>query len=241
MHFFIAGGSGQTGTHVINKLIQQGHTVTALVRNPSSITPRVGVKLVQGTPSNIDDIRKALQTPRTPDVIIITLAHVKGAVFDDRGTTFLTYVARNIAQCLEESQMMTTKIIYMSAFGVGDSFPNLNCLMRVLVRVSPLASQFSDHKGAEDTLQSIATDADGRKAVVTIVRPTMLTNGEEAKVQSLGSRGEKASFMPSIPRASVADFMVDAAQIDKCDGKVVVIANAKSTLVDIIPYSWYNT
>lgn len=236
MHFFIAGGSGQTGSQVITNLLQQGdHTITALVRNPSGIAIRsdqTGLTLVQGTPSNIADVKKALETPRTPDAVIITLAHVKGAVFDEQGTTFLTHVARNIAQAIKESTggVERTKVIYMSAFGVGESFPKLNFLMRGLVKVTPLGKQFIDHEGAEDALLAAARDSgnDGKKVVATIVRPVMLTNNEEAEVESLGSIGEKASFMPKISRASVARFMVDAALGTEWDGRVAVIANVSA-------------
>ncbi|GAM33608.1 hypothetical protein TCE0_011f00631 [Talaromyces pinophilus] len=232
MHFLILGGSGQTGSHVIANILQQeanDHTVTALIRNTSSITSRAGLTLVQGTPSNIDDIRKAFATPRAPDAVIITLAHVKGAVFDERGTTFLTHVARNIAQALRESMAAAerTKVVYMSAMGSGESFPNLNFLMRGLVKVTPLKNQFNDHKGAEDTLLALAREGgnDGKKIVTTIVRPVMLTNTGAAEVESLGENGEKGSFMPKVSRASVARFMVDAALGTEWDDKLTVIAN----------------
>jgi nucleoside-diphosphate-sugar epimerase len=235
MHFLILGGSGQTGSHVIANILQQeanGHTVTALVRNTSSITSRAGLTLVQGTPSNIDDIRKAFATPRAPDAVIITLAHVKGAVFDERGTTFLTHVARNIAQALRESTTTAerTKVVYMSAMGSGESFANLNFLMRGLVKVTPLKNQFNDHKGAENTLLALAREGgnDGKKVVTTIVRPVMLTNTGAAEVESLGENGENGSFMPKVSRASVARFMVDAALGTEWDDKLTVIANVST-------------
>lgn len=236
MHFFIAGGSGQTGNQVIDNILRQedqGHTITALVRKPSGVISRPGLSLVQGTPANIDDIRKAFTIPRTPDVVVITLAPVKNGVFDERGTTFLTHVARNIAQCLKESTTAAerTKVVYMSAMGVGKSFPNLNFVMRWLVKMTPLAKQFIDHKGAEDTLIELARKGgnDGRKFVTTIVRPVMLTNTAAAEVDSLGENGEKAkNFMPKVSRASVAKFMADAALGTEFDDTVIVIANVSN-------------
>lgn len=157
---------------------------------------------------------------------------VKGVVFDKQGTPFLTHVARNIAQSLKESTTASekTKVVYMSAMGAGESFPNLNFLMRGLVKVTPLAKQFIDHKGAEDTLMALANEGgnDGNKVVATIVRLVMLTNGAEAEVEGLGENGEKASFMPKVSRASVARFMVDAALESEWDDKVAVIANVSS-------------
>lgn len=217
MHVFVVGGNGQTGSLVIENLVSQGHTLTALVRNPASLALRAGLELVQGTPANIDDIKKAFAIPRKPDAVIITLSHAKGAVFDN-GTLFLTHVTNNIVKVVR-SVDPSIKIIYMSAFGVGDSFPALNFLMRGLVTVTSMATKYADHKGAENALKS-ANDIQ-----FVVVRPVMLTNGEGRSVEPLGERGEKASFMPSISRASVAKFLVDAVQSKEWDGKAIVVSN----------------
>lgn len=119
----------------------------------------------------------------------------------------------------------------MSAMGTGESFPNLNFLMRGLVKVTPLAKQFIDHKGAEDVLMALARKggSDGKKIVTTIVRPVMLTSTAAAEVQSLGENGEKGtSFMPKVSRASVARFMVDGALGTEWDNRVSVIANVSA-------------
>lgn len=248
MHVFTVGGNGQIGTLVIDNLISQGktillpnyllkrpsvaacvltaqpgHTVTALVRNPSAVQARDGVTLVKGTPANFDDVKKAFSTK--PDAVVITLAHAKGLTFGDDGKTlFLTHVTNNIVSIVR-SVDPSIKIAYLSAFGVGDSFPALNCLMRGLVRVTPLGTQFGDHEGAENALKKASAE---EGIVFVAARPAMLNNGRENTVSPLGEKGENAkSFMPSISRASVARFLVDVA-LNKnrdWDGKTVVIAN----------------
>lgn len=37
MKITILGATGQTGQHLVNLALQQGHTVTAVVRNPGKI------------------------------------------------------------------------------------------------------------------------------------------------------------------------------------------------------------
>lgn len=37
MKITILGATGQTGQHLVNQALQQGHTVTAVVRNPGKI------------------------------------------------------------------------------------------------------------------------------------------------------------------------------------------------------------
>lgn len=81
-----------------------------------------------------------------------------------------------------------------------------------------MASQFQDHdKVDEETRQS---DLEW-----VLVRPAMLKGEEAGPIKELGKAGEKASFMPSISRASVSRFLVDAAEIDKWNRTSQVISS----------------
>lgn len=60
-NLLILGGSGRLGIHVLARAAARGHRVRALVRNPDAVQAPAGVELIQGTPSNIDDIRTAAQ------------------------------------------------------------------------------------------------------------------------------------------------------------------------------------
>lgn len=48
MRFLIIGGSGRTGKLVIEEILERGHQVTALVRNPTSLDKRTGLDIVKG-------------------------------------------------------------------------------------------------------------------------------------------------------------------------------------------------
>jgi uncharacterized protein (TIGR01777 family) len=52
MHYFVLGGTGFIGTHLLAYLKDQGHQVTALVRSATKTLPRAlsGVEVVQGDP-----------------------------------------------------------------------------------------------------------------------------------------------------------------------------------------------
>lgn len=51
MKVFIAGGTGFLGQAIIRKLLQDGHEITALARNPAKVTDlSARIRLVQGTP-----------------------------------------------------------------------------------------------------------------------------------------------------------------------------------------------
>lgn len=38
MRIVVLGATGQTGQYLVNQALQQGHTVTAVVRNPGKLT-----------------------------------------------------------------------------------------------------------------------------------------------------------------------------------------------------------
>ncbi|MGG7308828.1 NAD(P)H-binding protein [Curtobacterium sp. AB451] len=57
----VLGGSGRTGVHVLRQAVARGHRVRALVRNPDTVDAPADVELIEGTPANIDDIRRAAE------------------------------------------------------------------------------------------------------------------------------------------------------------------------------------
>lgn len=110
------------------------------------------------------------------------------------------------------------KIVTLSAFGVADSFPNLNFLMRLTISYTAMATQFADHVEVDRLLKDSGMD-------FTLVRPAMLKGDEALPVKHIGDHGQGASFMPSISRASVAQFMLDAATSEEWTRRTPVICN----------------
>src|SRR5258708_23957003 len=115
-----------------------GHMVTALIRNPSSLTPRDGLEIVQGTPENLDDVRKAMRGSASGpcDAVVVTLnapresdsPFAKPLV----GPRFMADAVGNVEKAMKEQGLK--KIVIMSTFGTGDSFKNLNFLMKPIIR-----------------------------------------------------------------------------------------------------------
>lgn len=51
MKIFIAGGTGFLGKAIIQRLLDTGHTVTALARNPASVgITSPNLRVIQGSP-----------------------------------------------------------------------------------------------------------------------------------------------------------------------------------------------
>ena len=117
------------------------HTVTALVRDTSKVQSRPGLTYVRGTPTNLDDVRAAFQEPR-PDGVLVTLSAPR-----QTDSPFAKSIApprlmadsvQNAATAMKEHGVR--RIIIMQAFGVGSSYPNLNFLMRLVVKKSEMCT-----------------------------------------------------------------------------------------------------
>ncbi|OCL11131.1 putative TrkA-N domain dehydrogenase [Glonium stellatum] len=221
----VLGGSGRTGKLVINEALSRGYKVTALVRDPSALEtpePRSDLTLVRGSPTSKDDVASAFaqdrQTP--PEAVIVTL---NARLTTDSPFSKPATPPRMMADsCANAVQLMkeygTKKIVIMSAFGVADSFKNLNCTLQLLFRKSNMAYQFEDHNLVDQEVKAAAVD-------YVLVRPVMLAEGDDKTVKTYGNLGEGVSIFSKITRTSVAKFLVDAAVCDEWDRSTPVISN----------------
>jgi uncharacterized protein YbjT (DUF2867 family) len=217
----IIGGSGRTGKLVIEELLHRSHEVTALVRNPEAMQIEIdaGLKIVTGTPMNQEDVRKAF-TQSNPEVIIVTLSAPRAS-----DSPFAAVVApprlmadstANVVANMKE--LNTPKIIIMQAFGVGESWVNMHCVMQLLMKKSNMIYQYEDH-----SLVAKETKASGEKYV--FVRPSRLVEGEAKEVKEYPNHGKGVPVLAAITRGSVAKFLVDAAESGTWDNTAPVITN----------------
>ena len=217
----VIGGSGRTGKLVIAKLLQGNHAVTALVRKPEAMEDEIkeGLKTVTGTPLDIQDVRKAFSQSK-PDVIIVTLSAPRAS-----DSPFAVVVAplrlmadstANVVAVMKEFN--TPKIVIMQAFGVGESWVNMHCVMQLLMKKSNMIYQYDDHN-----LVAKETKASGVNYV--FVRPSRLVEGEAKAIKEYPDHGRGVPVLAAITRESVAKFLVDAAERNDWDNSAPVITN----------------
>lgn len=73
----IYGATGRTGRLALTYALQRGYAVTALVRNPATLTIESShLTLVHGLPTNLADVRRAMQGC---DFVISTLSALSEA------------------------------------------------------------------------------------------------------------------------------------------------------------------
>lgn len=95
MQLALFGSTGRVGTRVLEYALAEGHTVRALVRDPSKLAPRKGLTVIAG---DIHDLEKVRETVRGADAVISTLG---GAGVEDPGTA-QSQGMRNIVQAMTE-------------------------------------------------------------------------------------------------------------------------------------------
>ncbi|KAH7018590.1 uncharacterized protein B0I36DRAFT_40963 [Microdochium trichocladiopsis] len=218
MHFLVLGGSGQNGTLVIQEALARGHSVTAMVRNPATlkIDPHPQLTVVKGTPESLSDTKSALTTPSPPSAVIITLGMTANSP-----ANFLARATQTLLTALRELDLADnkTKLVVNSSHGVGASAPSLLLAFHLLFSVWPrMRLSQAAHEEADNLVM-----ASGLKFVVA--RPARLTAGEAAEVKAYSDSGKGIGAMPSISRASVAKWLVSAAETAEWDGRAPVLAN----------------
>ncbi|KAH7377751.1 NAD-dependent epimerase/dehydratase-like protein [Pyrenochaeta sp. MPI-SDFR-AT-0127] len=215
----VIGGSGRTGKLVIDELIARGHEVTALVRNPESLEARTDLRTVTGTPMNKEDVRNAF-AQSSPEVVIVTLSAPRAG-----DSPFAAVVSpprlmadsnANVVAVMKE--FGTSKIVILQAFGVGESWPNMHWVLRMLMKKSNMIYQYDDHN-----LVAKETKASGENYV--FVRPSRLEEGDAKEIKEWANDGKGVPMMGACTRGSVAKFMVEAAESRTWDGTAPVITN----------------
>lgn len=197
---FLLGGSGRTGGEIIDYALSEGHTVTALVRDPAKLAPRAGLTAVQGTPMNRGDVDDAIDGA---DAVIVALNSTRRSdtpwakpvspprlMADSVANTTAAMNARGIR-----------RIVVVSAFGVGDSLSRQPLLIRWMITRTNLSYTYADHNLVDAEIRGTNTDW-------TLLRPVAFNKKTSAgKVAVTDIHGPRPAF--SISRPAVAHFAVD--------------------------------
>lgn len=218
MHFLILGASGRTGKLATYDALDRGHTVTALVRKASSMEPREGLTIVQGTPESQADIEKAIAVHKVDAaLVLLNAARESDSPFAKPITPefFLRDCVRNLTAAMGQSG----RIIIMSVFGVGSSIEQSPWLMKLVFRYTNMKVQMVDHEMVDQEIRA----RDGIEW--TLVRPPMLKEGGLGEVKEYGETGKGLGLFSGITRASVARFMIEEAEQGRFKKQAIVIAN----------------
>jgi putative NADH-flavin reductase len=216
MRIFILGATGRTGKLLLKQALQRGHEVMVLVRDRSKIgITDPNLQVMQGHPAD----RSCLDTAmKGCDAVISTLNISRYNDFPwaplRTPKDFLSDVMSKVISLSDAHGIR--RIIFTSAWGVGDSVNDIPGWFQWLVKKSNLRYPYLDLYRTEELLRTTSLEW-------TAVRPTVLTNARKIRAASVTiGNGRVPSLF--ISRASVASFMLDALEQKLCVGETPVIS-----------------
>ncbi|AXV85908.1 hypothetical protein CJO78_06075 [Ralstonia solanacearum] len=203
MKLLLLGATGRTGRLVLEYALDQGHEVTALVRNPGNVTTQSSrQRVVAGTPERFEDVARAIVDC---EAVIVALNNSRTSdnpwARPASPPHLMEHAVRNSLKAMKENRIR--RIVILSASGVGDSFQHERWFNRLLVKHSNLGIAFADHNAVDACLRE-TRDIDW-----TAVRPVLLSNAEKRKTLVVSYDGMPKPAM-TISRRYVAKFMVDS-------------------------------
>jgi putative NADH-flavin reductase len=193
MKILIIGATGGTGRAIVEQALDQGHAVTAFVRNPAKMSiAHEQLVVVKGNVLDYDSVDHAVQGH---DAVVSALGHKQFFLKN----TILSDGVKNIIRAMEKHKVK--KLIFESSLGVGDSSGELGFYYTLFVIPFIIFFYYKDKELAERCIMESSLDW-------TIVRPGQLTNGKRRGVYREGLNVGNWFSTVRISRADVADFML---------------------------------
>ena len=198
MKLLILGASGGCGKWLCKYAVERGHEVRALVRESTNpFEAPEGIEVVRGEALEARVLNDALEDR---EAVLSALGIKRSSVFPWAPVVSPPDLTERVAEILVEAMPRKgiSRLIAISAAGVGDSFEVTNLMMKFLITKSNLSVSYNDLERMESVLGT--SDLNW-----TAIRPTTLTNGSVSDPQEVQSYGT----FSMIPRASVAKWMLD--------------------------------
>jgi len=194
MKLIIIGGTGGTGKELIKQSLEQGHYVTAMVRNPKKVKiTDQNLKVVQG---NVLDLASFEHTFEGQDAVISALGHKRFFI----KTTILSEGTKNIISAMEKHHIK--RFICITSLGISDSRFKLGLYYTLFVIPFILLFYFLDKEKQERLIVHSNLD-------YTIVRPGQLTHGKKRGIYRHGAGLGSYLLTKMISRADVAHFIIN--------------------------------
>lgn len=206
MKIVVFGATGGVGKLFVQQAVEKGHEVTAFVRTPSKMDIQ-NVQIVQG---DAFDAKAVAAVIEGQDAVVSCLGSTKGPGKD----TSIGRMGHNIADGMKAANVK--RIAYCASAGVDGEIPGLMGKMIMKMLEKPL----KDHKAALNYI--LANDV-----TYTIARPYSLKDVALEVNYSEAFEGVPTSSR-SIPRASVAHFLLKSLEDSTYDNKSVALASAKN-------------
>jgi len=195
MKLIIFGATGGTGKQLTEQALEQGHIVTAFVRDPSRLgIMHSNLNIVKGDVMDQASIIPAMQGQEAVLCAIGSPANKIGAI-RSTGT-------KNIIQAMKATGVR--RLVCQTSLGYGDSKKTLDqtpFIFKYIIVPFILKKGFADHALQEEYIKQSQLDW-------VIARPANLTDGALTHSYKKGFPATEKQLKMKISRADVADFML---------------------------------
>ena len=200
-NILLIGATGRTGSIFLEMALDKGHQVSILLRDKKKVTlTHPKLRIIEGNPTKSSDVSEAM---KGSDAVESTLniSRVTDSPWAQLTAPpdLLSASMTVVLQCMKEQGI--SRIIYVSASGVGDSSVEMPGWLRWFFNRTKIGITYRDHQKTEDLLASSGVDW-------TSVRPVGLTDKDKVR-ELIVSRLGTPKPRWSISRKHVAIFMLD--------------------------------
>jgi putative NADH-flavin reductase len=192
MNILIFGASGVTGHQLVKQAILKGHTVTAFVRNPGRLAlSHPQLKIICGNILNYQLVEDAV---KEKDAVLSALGAASAFKYDPD----VVEGVGNIIKAMEANGIR--RFIYMSTICAVNGSAQAGFFIKYIAP-KILSTEIAGHRVREKMIRQ-------SELRWTIIRPAVLTNGEQRGNYRSGENLHGKGFMVSISRADVANCML---------------------------------
>jgi uncharacterized protein YbjT (DUF2867 family) len=210
MRLIVFGASGGCGSHLVRQAAARGHQVTAVVRPSTPYEAPGGVTVVRGNVLDASFVESIVHGHEAvASCLGIRYAHLWGS--RQSPDDFISRATANIVTGMQACGLRRISVI--SAAGVGDSRPDANLVIRLLIATSNVGVAYADLATVENVLQRSGLDWQA-------VRPTTLSNRRGSGTPRLATGFPMTA---SIARSDVAAFMLQELERPAFSGRTPMI------------------
>ncbi len=191
MKVIVFGATGNVGRLAVERLLKDGHEVTAFARRPGKIgidDPKL--RLQAGDAFDAADVENAV---RGHDAVVITI----GAGMSRR-SLIRSQGTMNVIQAMQSHGVR--RLICQSTLGAHESWSNLNFFWKRIMFGALLKPVFRDHELQEKLVRASGLDW-------TIVRPSAFADGPATGSFKEGFGPEEHGLKLTISREDIAAFL----------------------------------
>jgi uncharacterized protein YbjT (DUF2867 family) len=193
LRVLVIGATGGTGRRLVQQALDQGHQVTAFVRDPSKFKiAHANLRIARGDVLDYASVESAM---RGQSAVLCALGHKRFFYPNKIQSNGMRHILRAMKAC------DVPRLICETALGIGNSVGRLGLPHTFFILPLILPFYMWDKLRQEQLI--IASDRDW-----VIVRPGVLTNGEARGSYRHGPKVGSYLWPVRISRADVADFML---------------------------------